>query len=111
MKELPEEMPSREVEIYSIENLGIRKIKGSELIKEVLAKIDLVKGDFRQKEITARWSSISQEINDIEFILLKLKVKCSSGTYMRSLAYRIGIDLEIPTLAFSIKRLFLFSSK
>jgi hypothetical protein len=71
MKELPEEMPSREVEIYSIENLGTRQIKGSDLINEILSKINLVKGDFRQKEITARWSSISQEVSDIYDALLQ----------------------------------------
>ena len=106
MKELPEEMPTKEVEIYSIEDLGMRIIKGKDLIKQILEKINLVKGDFRQKEITARWSSISQEINDNEFTILKLKVKCSSGTYMRSLAHGMGY-----ALAFSIKRLFLFTHK
>ena len=105
MKELPEEMPSKEVEIYSIENLGKREIKGSELIKQILGKISLVKGDFRQKEITAHWSSISQDIHDSYFTILKLRVRCSSGTYMRSLAHKIGEDMDIPALAFSIKRL------
>ncbi len=111
MKELPEEMPSREVEIYSIENLGKREIKGSDLINEILAKVNLVKGDFRQKEITARWSSISQKISNSYFTILKLKVRCSSGTYMRTLAYNIGIDIGVPALAYSIKRLFLLPSE
>ncbi len=111
MKEIPEEMPSREVEIYFIEILGKRKIKGSDLINEILAKVNLVKGDFRQKEITARWSSISQEISDSYFTILKLKVRCSSGTYMRTLAHNIGIDHNVPALAYSIKRLFLLPSE
>lgn len=104
MKEIPEEMPSREVEIYSIEDLGTREIKGSDLLNEILAKINLVKGDFRQKEITARWSSISQDIQDAYFTILKLKVRCSSGTYMRTLAHNIGIDHGLPALALSIRR-------
>ncbi len=111
MKEIPEEMPSREVEIYSIEDLGTREIKGSDLLNEIIAKINLVKGDFRQKEITARWSSISQEILDSYFTILKLKVRCSSGTYMRTLAHNIGVDHGIPALAYSIKRLFLLPSE
>jgi tRNA pseudouridine55 synthase len=109
MKELPEEMPTKEVEIYSIENLGTRQIKGAELIKEIINKINLVKGDFRQKEITARWSSISSDIVDTDFTILKLRVKCSSGTYMRSLAHRIGLDMGTQAIAYSIKRLFLFT--
>lgn len=111
MKEIPDEMPTKEVEIYSIENLGIREIKGNELIKQILEKISLVKGDFRQKEITARWGSISKTIMDNDFPILKLRVKCSSGTYMRSLANQIGKDFGIPAIAFSIKRLFLFTNK
>ncbi len=111
MKDIPEEMPTKEVEIYSIENLGTRQIKGRELIKEIINKISLVKGDFRQKEITARWSSISSDIVDTNFTILKLRVKCSSGTYMRSLAHKMGIDMGTQALAYSIKRLFLFTYK
>lgn len=111
MKEIPDEMPTKEVEIYSIEKLETRQIKGGELIEKILEKISLVKGDFRQKEITARWSSISKEIHEADFTILKLRVKCSSGTYMRSLAFNIGKDLGLPALAFSIKRLSLFTHK
>lgn len=111
MKEVPEEMPTKEVEIYSIENLGTREIKGSDLVNEILAKINLVKGDFRQNEITARWSSISKDICDSYFTILKLRVRCSSGTYMRTLAHNIGIDHGVPALAYSIKRLFLLPSE
>lgn len=111
MKDIPEEMPSREVEIYSIEDFGKREMKGSDLVREILEKISLVKGDFRQNEITARWSSISEEIRDSYFTILKLKVRCSSGTYMRTLAHNIGNDIGIPALAYSIKRLFLLPSE
>jgi tRNA pseudouridine55 synthase len=111
MKEVPDEMPIREVEIYSIEDLGKREIKGSDMIREIINKISLVKGDFRQNEITARWSSISEEIRDSYFTILKLRVRCSSGTYMRTLAHNIGNDIGIPALAYSIKRLFLLSSE
>lgn len=111
MKNIPDDFPSKEVEIYSIENLGRREIKGVDLINEIISRISLVKGDFRQKEITARWSSISQDMRDSYFTILKLKVKCSSGTYMRTLAHNIGKDIGIPSSAYSIKRLFLLPSE
>ena len=38
------------------------------------------------------------------FVVVKIKVACSSGTYMRSLANRIGQDIGIPAFAYSIKR-------
>jgi len=50
-------LPSREIEIYELENLGVYRQDG--------------------------------------FVILKLRVLCSSGTYIRSLAYDIGQDLGV----------------
>lgn len=106
MKEVPEEMPTKEVEIYSIENLGMREQVGAEILEQVKAKIVLVKGDFRQKEIVAKWKEVFVgDLIKIKFSILKIKVKCSSGTYMRSLASRIGKDLGSVAVAWSIRRI------
>ena len=99
---LPEEMPTKEVEIYSIEKLKNRKINNKELLEQILKKIDLVNGDFRQDNIKDKWKSILGESQ--EFKILKIKVHCSSGTYMRSLADKIGKDIGVGAVAFSIKR-------
>lgn len=104
MKEVPDEMPTKEVEIFDIEQIGSKALSGKRITEYVLENIKKVNGDFRQDEIIEKWKYFSQKHELTRFIILKLKVSCSSGTYMRSLAQRIGIDSGIPSLAYSIKR-------
>ena len=105
MKDVPDEMPTKEVEIYSIENLGTREMIGAEVLNQVKEKISLVKGDFRQEEIIAKWEGVFDEnLLKKKFTLSKIRVKCSSGTYMRSLASRMGKDVGVGAVAFSILR-------
>jgi tRNA pseudouridine55 synthase len=101
--DLPEEMPIKEVEIYSIELLEISKISAFELKAQIFNTIDKVKGDFRQEEIKARWSEVLTDPN-AAFETIRIHVNCSSGTYMRSLAHRIGKNARCGAFAVSIKR-------
>lgn len=91
------EPPVKEVEIYNIEKLEEREILGEQILTEVLGKIDLVHGDFRQEEIKSAWKNILENSSD-KFRVLKIKVTCSSGTYVRSICNELG------GLAYSIKR-------
>lgn len=111
--ELPANMPEKEVEIYSIDILKRAEISASELLKRIEIGIQRVKGDFRQEEILTRWREVLglREGNNsparnsgTKFQTLKIKVSCSSGTYMRSLADKIGQDLKVGAFALSIKR-------
>lgn len=104
--ELPaeDEMPSREVEIYSIELVGERQLSAAELKKQILEKVGLVKGDFRQADIAAAWREFFQKNSDRKFQLFSLRARCSSGTYVRSLAQEVGKRLGTGAIAFSIKR-------
>ena len=102
---LPEEIPTKEVEIYAIEQIGSKAVSGKKIYETVSNNISKVNGDFRQKEILEKWSEFSNNFSVEKFIILKIKVSCSSGTYMRTLADRIGKDYGIPSLAFSIKRI------
>lgn len=104
MKEVPDEMPTKEVEIYAIEQIGSRALSGKRISETVLENISKVKGEFRQKEIGEEWKKFGEEYTNQRFIVLKIRVSCSSGTYMRSLADRMGKDAGVPALAFSIKR-------
>lgn len=102
--ELPDKMPTREVEIYSIDILEEREMGGDALLKEIKARVKKVNGDFRQKEIIELWDKNLKDKKD-SFKIIKIKVKCSSGTYMRSLAHNLGSTLGVPALAYSIKRI------
>ncbi|MFA6050121.1 MAG: hypothetical protein WC761_02900 [Candidatus Paceibacterota bacterium] len=103
MAEVPEELPTREVEIYSIEYVGDRKEQSASLLQDIEVRINKVKGDFRQEEIIALWKN-NLENTEEEFLIVKIRVKCSSGTYMRTLAHELGKKLIVPALAYSIKR-------
>jgi len=102
--DLPDEMPTKEVEIYSVEEIGKGETRGRELAAQAVENVSKVKGDFRQKDIIGGWERFAQENGGAVFLIIKLRVACSSGTYMRSLAERIGKEAGTVAFTFSIER-------
>lgn len=102
--EVEEEIPEKEVEIKDIELLGEKIIQKEDLEKYIIESINLVKGDFRQEQILKEWDNTLSKTTQNEFNIISLKVDCTSGTYMRSLANAIGEKAGIPALALNIKR-------
>ena len=107
---LPENMPTKNIEIREIDLVDTNVIGVEELKKRIITTIDMVNGDFRQDEIKARWEQVLAEIEKEKpyFSVIKIRVVCSSGTYMRSLAHRIGKDKGVPACALGIKRTKIF---
>ncbi len=103
-KDIPEEMPTKDVEIFAIEQIGSKALSGQRIAEYVIENVKKVKGEFRQDKTIELWEKFGKDHSIIKFMVIKLKVSCSSGTYMRSLAHRVGVDSDIPALAFSIKR-------
>ena len=108
------EIPTHEERIY-----GIRLLKRESLSKEAVHKriqsyLSLVPrtmepskelgADFRQDTIRETWTELFAAMPNREFTVLKLRVSCASGTYMRTLAERIGTELRTSALALSIRR-------
>ncbi len=106
---LPEILPEREAEIFSVSEESRGKISAFELKREIFGKIDLVKGDFRQRLIKARWEDVLSDPAEV-FPILSLSIKCSSGTYMRSLAEDLGKISGSGAFAVSIIRTEIFIS-
>ncbi len=117
------ELPEKEVEIKDIKIIGGRTISKVDLEKYIIESVNLVKGDFRQKEILEIWKKVLSGVIPVQtgiqnldprlrgydkstchFMIVSLRVDCTSGTYMRSLANSIGEKVGIPTLALNIKR-------
>ena len=98
------ELPSREVEIFELNLIGKRSIRGDALLKHIINKIDLVKGDFRQDLIKARWKKVLNNRNSKEFQIIEIEMSCSSGTYVRALIRDISQKVGIPMCAHAIKR-------
>jgi tRNA pseudouridine55 synthase len=99
-----DEIPTKEVEIYLIKKLGEREVTGHEAGVHALEIVEKVSGDFRQQDIAEEWFAFGQEFANFPFKVVTLLVSCSSGTYMRSLAERIGKDAGTGAFAYSIKR-------
>ncbi len=96
------EIPEKIIEIYEIDLLGIELIGIEDLIKISIERIKKVKGDFRQNEIIQSWQK--NDSSSLRFQIIKLRVKSSSGAYMRTLAQKFGELCDTKAIAWKIKR-------
>jgi len=103
------EIPEREIEVYETKLIKSYWITGNDLKADVLKRILLVKGDFRQVEILGKWKKALVGKNKEQFLVSKLRIKCSSGTYVRGLVNSLSEKLNYPVLAFKIKRIKIFN--
>lgn len=96
------EIPERKIFVKSLNLNKIRKISGNKLKENIIKRIGKVNGDFRQKEIVKVWE---KRIDDSEkYFIASFNIKCGSGTYVRGIANSLGENINIPALAFKIKR-------
>lgn len=100
----PEDTPEKKIEVKTIEMQKMSEIKKDDLQTEVERRIKKVNGDFRQKELLMTWEE-SLRLSTVEvFPLLRLRIECGSGTYVRRIAHDLGKKIGVPALAYSIKR-------
>ncbi len=104
-------LPEKEVEIKDIEFLSFGFVSKKYLKDLALENIFSVKGNFRQNMIWVAWEQTLEKFKDKDLPTLTIKVTCTSGTYMRSLAYNIGKELGLPALALNIKRTQIYPPK
>ncbi len=100
-------IPSKEIEIFSLNKIDEIKINKENLIDRIIKKIDLLKGDFRQKEIIEKWKNvISKEDKGLgnNFSIIKIEMTCSSGTYVRALVRDLSKLSNLPMCTYSIVR-------
>ncbi len=104
----PSELPpkQKDIEIYSIDYIEHRLISAQDLVNDTLKKLDLshMAGDFRLDEIRDGWDSEVGSV-DRSFTVIRIKVHCSSGTYMRTLAEKIAEHVHTVAIASTIKRI------
>jgi len=107
-------IPEREAKIFQLEIISSKKLSGEEVYKEALQKInsippvtDLRKAlgnDFRREEVRESWGEFLQKNSPQDFLVVKFRCLCSSGSYMRTLADLIAQTISSRGLAFSIHR-------
>lgn len=107
-------IPEHEETIYGIKLLKLQDISSNKLRERVVEALKdvprsdesskVLGADFRQDVIRAGWRALFDRILERNFTVLKLRVTCASGTYMRTLASRIAKELGTTGFALSIDR-------
>lgn len=103
------EIPSAKRHIEKIKLTSFEKVSMAVLQENIFEKISHVQGNFRQDEIIKKWNEFfSKERSDVTesetFMKISLTVRCSSGTYMRTLIHDLGTILGTKATTFSITR-------
>lgn len=96
------QIPTRAMEVHTRQVYSTRLVRVAEIVPQVCARIDLVRGDFRQAEARADWMVLLLQ-PDAHVLLVDVEVDVSSGTYVRSLAHILGADVG-GALLFSLER-------
>jgi len=95
--------PKRNVQIYRVSDIQIKKENTVKTIDSIIADINTVSGDFRQEEIIQAWKKTLQLIPDtIQIVSCYLSV--SSGTYIRALTEILENDLKVPVVVYKLIR-------
>ena len=100
------EIPEREVNIKNLKFLNLKKVSSKRILKDIESRIGKVQGDFRQKDILKTWEKVLN-IKDRPkyFFIASFSIKCSSGTYVRSVSNALGERIGISALAYNINRI------
>lgn len=93
---LPTKLPTTNIKIKKLKLDEEKTINNKQLLKNIIEKINLVKGDFRQKQIINKWTKLLKSKQNYKII--KLTISCTSGTYIRSIANQLNGTL------YSLKR-------
>lgn len=101
---LPDQLPDHQITITKLEYIECLNIEKNILQKEILRRINLVSGDFRQKEIIDCWVTSFVNSDQKEYMIVSCVAICSSGTYIRQLVKDISEKIGIPLVTYSIKR-------
>lgn len=107
-------IPTHTEHIYTLDLQGIEVVRGTDFIGTIddyLAdaprapeQSKILGADFRQDAIRTAWKQQYPHIATRNVTLLHLRSTCASGTYMRSLAERIGTSLGTTGVAIAIHR-------
>jgi tRNA pseudouridine(55) synthase len=99
------EIPKHEVELIKAEYLSRKQISGKELLKNIIEKVGLVQGDFRQDETINKWKELLEGQSDNAFTIDEIEIEVSSGFYVRQFVSDMARGLNSKAIAYSIKRL------
>lgn len=96
-------IPNAHSEVYSLSVLGRREVRTDALEVFVRKRVSLPTGDFRQEDVVRSWE---EKVfgRGYTFSAYRIELRCSTGTYVRSLAHHLGEELGTGAIALSIVR-------
>jgi tRNA U55 pseudouridine synthase TruB len=112
-------IPERQSTIYSLEYVGSDKLDRATIAETALANINtmppvtddrkVLGADFRRTDVRTDWEQVrddtwSDTLLPATYSILHFRCSCSSGTYMRTLACVIAMQLSTVGLAWRIHR-------
>jgi tRNA pseudouridine(55) synthase len=98
------DIPERGIKIFSINHEDTRLVSKQDLLDEIIRRVELVKGDFRQDHIVGSWQEAIHLTREEHMLISKFKASVSSGTYIRGLVEEMGQFFGIGATTFWIKR-------
>ena len=98
------EIPEKEITIFSCKRIAQSTISATELHALIIERIEKVEGFFRQDEILKKWHDFFQKNTESDFITLSFEIRCTSGTYVRSLVHNLGKQLGSGAVTLDIYR-------
>lgn len=104
-KTAPEKMPVKEGQIFNIKLLDLKSIKIQQITENILKRLNIIKGNFRQPLIIEQWKEYAAQYSPAAALYcIKISVEMSKGLYVRSLSQDICKKIDCLGFTFSIKR-------
>ncbi len=100
----PATLPIRESKVRSFSLLGVETISTNNIKELILENLKKIKGYFRQKKTIKQWENLFRLYPNYQFTKASFKITCSSGTYVRSIANKMGEEFGCGAIAFEIFR-------
>jgi tRNA pseudouridine55 synthase len=98
------EIPEEKVKIKKIRINFFHTLSGKNLLKEVVKKISSLEGDFMQKERIKAWKKLLGKNQKTKYTVADITIRCSSGTYIRSIAEDLGQKIGTEAVLLKLKR-------
>lgn len=99
-----DQLPTKSVEITEIELLEIKSLPIEDLSRSAIERIKRVEGHFRQDEAVNCWEKLLTNRSGEQFTIATISVSASSGTYVRSISHKLGLNFNTGAIAFEIFR-------
>ena len=96
--------PKRVRTIHRVELLEGSEVSGGLVLKQALADIASLQGEFRQAMLTQRWNELASRLVNATFFQQTMRIECSSGTFMRAIAHELGENFGTGALTTRILR-------